>query len=182
LDAKLRHAARDELKRFQKNIGTTTIYVTHDQIEAMGLGDRIAVMNQGKVHQIGTPQEVYHEPADTFVATFLGSPPMNLIERDEVLIGFRPESFLPKAILSAHDELVSFQFRVRRVEHLGADRLLYGSLKSEKGDSGINAIAMLPINVDVSIREGQSYEFAVRAQDLKFFDRETGLRIGSKPL
>ncbi|MFQ5894431.1 MAG: ABC transporter ATP-binding protein, partial [Nitrospinota bacterium] len=68
LDAKLRTSARDELQQFQRRIGTTTIYVTHDQVEAMGLGDRIAVMNEGKVRQIGTPREVYHEPADTFVA------------------------------------------------------------------------------------------------------------------
>lgn len=182
LDAKLRHSARDELKRFQRNIGTTTIYVTHDQIEAMGLGDRIAVMNQGQVRQIGTPHEVYHEPADTFVATFLGSPPMNLIEKADYLIGFRPESFLPKAIYNAHDDLVGFPFRVRRVEHLGADRLLYGSLGGDKDDSGMSTIAKLPFNVDVSIREGQSYEFAVRTCDLKFFDRKTSLRTDARPL
>src|SRR5512138_820797 len=79
LDAKLRTSARDELKQFQKRIGTTTIYVTHDQVEAMGLGDRIAVMQAGTVRQIGTPQEIYDEPADTFVAGFLGSPPTNLV-------------------------------------------------------------------------------------------------------
>ncbi len=79
LDAKLRTLARDELKQFQRRIGTTTIYVTHDQIEAMGLGDRIVVMCGGKVRQIGSPQEVYDKPADTFVAGFLGSPPMNLL-------------------------------------------------------------------------------------------------------
>src|ERR671935_95673 len=72
LDAKLRASARDELKRFQHEIGTTTIYVTHDQSEAMGLGDRIAVMSQGRVRQIGGPVEIYDDPADTFVATFIG--------------------------------------------------------------------------------------------------------------
>ena len=65
LDAQLRASARDELQQFQRRIGTTTIYVTHDQVEAMGLGDRIAVMKAGTVRQIGTPQEIYHEPADT---------------------------------------------------------------------------------------------------------------------
>src|SRR5205085_6368491 len=80
LDAKLRTSARDELQQFQRRIGTTTLYVTHDQVEAMGLGDRIAVMKAGKVHQMGAPQEVYNEPSDTFVAAFLGSPPMNLLE------------------------------------------------------------------------------------------------------
>ena len=87
LDAKLRNAARDEIQQFQRQIGTTTIYVTHDQVEAMGLGDRIAVLNEGRVRQIGTPQEVYHQPADTFVATFIGSPPMNLVESDGVTLG-----------------------------------------------------------------------------------------------
>src|SRR6185295_2640570 len=68
LDAKLRTLARDELQQFQRRLGTTTIYVTHDQVEAMGLGDRIVVMKAGTVRQIGTPQEIYDEPADTFVA------------------------------------------------------------------------------------------------------------------
>ena len=95
LDAKLRNSARDELKHFQRSLGTTTIYVTHDQAEAMGLGDRIAVLNQGKVRQIGTPQEIYDDPTDTFVATFIGSPPMNLVEDGATCLGFRPESFLP---------------------------------------------------------------------------------------
>src|SRR5450755_3899093 len=72
LDAKLRASAREELEQFQKRIGTTAIYVTHDQVEAMAMGDRVVVMNFGSVRQIGTPAEVYDEPADTFVATFLG--------------------------------------------------------------------------------------------------------------
>src|ERR671911_1193421 len=79
LDAKLRASARDELKRFQQRVATTTIYVTHDQAEAMGLGDRIAVLADGRVRQLGPPVEVYDNPADTFVATFLGAPPMNLV-------------------------------------------------------------------------------------------------------
>jgi multiple sugar transport system ATP-binding protein len=95
LDAKLRASARDELKRFQRRVRTTTIYVTHDQVEAMGLGDRIAVMYAGRIRQLGPPVEVYDDPADTFVATFLGSPPMNLVPRDGELVGFRPEHLLP---------------------------------------------------------------------------------------
>src|SRR5499426_3952165 len=103
LDAKLRHMARDELQQFQRRLKTTTVYVTHDQVEAMGLGDRIAVMSAGKVRQLGRPQEVYDEPADTFVAGFLGSPPMNLISVDGVLVGFRPEQLLPP-IASGREE------------------------------------------------------------------------------
>src|SRR6266536_1674644 len=77
LPPRARNSARDELKQFQRSLGTTTIYVTHDQAEAMGLGDRIAVLNQGRVRQIGTPHEIYGYPADIFAATFIGSPPMN---------------------------------------------------------------------------------------------------------
>lgn len=79
LDAKLRVVMRSELKKIQKTLGITTIYVTHDQVEAMAMSDRIAVMNKGKVLQVGTPDDLYYRPADTFVATFIGSPPMNLV-------------------------------------------------------------------------------------------------------
>src|SRR5919197_2605241 len=112
LDAKLRNSARDELKQFQRRLGTTTIYVTHDQAEAMGLGDRIAVLNQGKVCQVGTPQDIYIHPTDTFVATFIGSPPMNLIEDGATYLGFRPEAFLPRGIEAGDDNNVVFPFRV----------------------------------------------------------------------
>jgi len=80
LDAKLRVYMRAELKALQKRLGVTTIYVTHDQVEAMTMADRIAVMNEGIVQQIGTPADIYHKPANTFVAGFIGSPPMNFIE------------------------------------------------------------------------------------------------------
>jgi len=182
LDAKLRHSARYELKRFQQEIGTTTIYVTHDQVEAMGLGDRIAVMSKGKVRQIGTPHEIYHEPANIFVATFMGSPPMNLIQKDDVLVGFRPESFLPKEIYDVKVDLTDFPFHVRRVEHLGADRLIYGSLERDGDPEETGTIAKVPLNVSVAIKEGHVYEFAVRVQDIKFFDKETGLRTEKSPL
>ena len=79
LDAKLRVVMRRELKRLQKSLGITTIYVTHDQVEAMSMSDRIAVMNKGRVIQIGTPDDLYYKPQDVFVATFIGSPPMNIV-------------------------------------------------------------------------------------------------------
>ncbi|MHB9062104.1 MAG: ABC transporter ATP-binding protein, partial [Desulfobacteria bacterium] len=87
LDALLRTSAREELRQFQRRVGVTTIYVTHDQVEAMGLGDRIVVMSQGRIRQIGTPMEIYLWPADTFVATFVGSPPMNLLDHGDTLLG-----------------------------------------------------------------------------------------------
>jgi len=178
LDAKLRMSARDELQQFQRRMGTTTIYVTHDQVEAMGLGDRIAVMSAGQVRQIGKPQEVYDEPADTFVAGFLGSPPMNFFERDGALIGFRPEQLLPKGAYASHDPRVDFWFHVERVENLGADRLLYGSLRDIASERKI--IVNLPSTVQLAVESGRAYELSIRRQDLKFFDKESGRRTSDR--
>jgi multiple sugar transport system ATP-binding protein len=180
LDAKLRTAARDELQQFQRRLGTTTIYVTHDQIEAMGLGDRIAVMQGGQVRQLGTPLEVYGEPADTFVAGFLGSPPMNIMDGPDCLVGFRPEHFLPRTAREDDGRLVTFPFRVTRLEYLGADRLLYGVLEGKFQDT--RAIARLPSTVTVTIEPGQRYDFTVPEQELKLFDRATGLRTAPRPI
>jgi multiple sugar transport system ATP-binding protein len=180
LDAKLRASARDELQQFQRRIATTTIYVTHDQIEAMGLGDRIAVMQGGRVRQLGTPPEVYGDPADTFVATFLGSPPMNVVDGPDCLVGFRPEHFLPREAHDAGSPLVALGFRVARVEYLGADRLLYGVLEGKFQDA--RAIGRLPSTVAMPIEAGRRYDFAVPERDLKFFDRATGLRTAPRPV
>jgi multiple sugar transport system ATP-binding protein len=172
--------ARDELQQFQRRMKTTTVYVTHDQVEAMGLGDRIAVMNAGQVRQLGRPQDVYNDPADTFVAGFLGSPPMQFFENDGALVGFRAENLLPKAVYSTDEPLVSFFYRVTRVEDLGADRLLYGSLRDLAPDTKM--IVNLPSTIHLSVTPGDSYEFACKANDLKFFDPKTGLRVPSRPL
>src|SRR5207244_8751981 len=103
------------------------IYVTHDQVEAMAMAERTVVLQQGFARQIGTPKEVYDDPADTFVATFLGSPPMNLLESDDVIVGFRPEHFLPADRLPEGSR-IPLRFRVTYLEFLGAERILYGSL------------------------------------------------------
>ncbi len=179
LDAKLRASARDELQQFQRRIGTTTIYVTHDQVEAMGLGDRIAVMQTGTVRQIGTPHEVYDEPADIFVAGFLGSPPMNLVDAGEVLVGFRPEHFLPRQTQNG-GALVKLDFRLTRVEYLGADRLLYGVLEGRFTDA--KAIAKLPSTVSTAVEVGRTYAFGVREAEFRFFDKSTGLRTAARAL
>jgi multiple sugar transport system ATP-binding protein len=182
LDAKLRNTARDELKRFQRQIKTTTVYVTHDQVEAMGLGDRIAVMDQGKVRQVGTPQEVYEMPVDTFVATFVGQPPMNLLlARDPALppgtlLGFRPEHFLPRDHVSASEPLQRFPFAVRRVEYLGSDRYVYGTIADGVADDA-TVIAKLPATVGMAIPEGETLEFAVPRRVLRYFDGTTGARL-----
>jgi multiple sugar transport system ATP-binding protein len=180
LDAKLRTSARDELQHFQRRLGTTTIYVTHDQVEAMGLGHRIAVMSKGQVRQMGPPQEVYNDPADTFVAGFLGSPPMNFFERNGALVGFRPEQILPKGQYSTQEPLVDVWYRVDRVENLGADRLLYGALRDLAPE--VKMIVNLPFTVHLPVTEGQAYEFSIKKSDLKFFDKGTGLRVAPRPL
>jgi multiple sugar transport system ATP-binding protein len=179
LDAKLRAAARDDLLTFQKGLGITAIYVTHDQVEAMGMGDRIAVMNQGKVRQFGTPEEVYNDPADTFVATFLGSPPMNLVEHQDFLIGFRPEHLLPESVDHERDR-IPFTFHVNRIENLGSERFLYGHLDDFASETRV--IAMLPSTVTMPIAPDQSHPFAVARHRIRFFDKETGLRIEAQQL
>ncbi len=174
LDAKLRTAARAELQQFQRRMGTTTIYVTHDQVEAMGLGDRIVVMNHGKVRQIGSPREVYDDPADTFVAGFLGSPPMNLLERDDFVAGFRPEHFLPVGHYGTGKPLVRLWLQIQRLENLGGGTLLYGTMRDTFPNEKI--IVNIASTVELRVKPGETYEFAIKEKDIKFFDRKTGLR------
>jgi multiple sugar transport system ATP-binding protein len=173
LDAKLRASARDELKRFQRRVRTTTIYVTHDQVEAMGLGDRIAVMYAGRIRQLGPPVEVYDNPLDTFVATFLGSPPMNLVPRDGVQVGFRPEHLLPATRVHGDGRLV-VPFQVDRVEHLSGDRHLYGTVRGLGAETRV--IARLPATVTEPVEAGEEHQFAVHAERLRFFDAGSGER------
>jgi multiple sugar transport system ATP-binding protein len=178
LDAKLRLSAREELERFHRRVGTTTIYVTHDQVEAMAMGDRIVVLNKGMVHQFATPKEVYDNPADTFVATFLGSPPMNLIENDGVIVGFRPEHFRLAEDMKDQAK-VTFKFRVENVEYLGAEFILSGSLVSGRAE-GKKVISRLLIGGAFNL--GIVYDFAVAERELKFFDRDTEKRIEPRAL
>ncbi len=173
LDAKLRVSAREELRRFQRRIGVTTIYVTHDQVEAMGLGDRIVVMNRGSIRQVGEPREIYERPADTFVAGFIGSPPMNLVEQGDRLVGFRPERFLPAALTPKADA-VAWSFDVTWVEDLGAERLVYGTLGGKASEGRV--VSRIPASVPIAIEAGRAYPFSVDRVDLRWFDRATGLR------
>jgi multiple sugar transport system ATP-binding protein len=178
LDAKLRLSARAELERFHRRVGTTTIYVTHDQVEAMAMGDRVMVLNKGVVRQLGTPKEVYDDPADTFVATFLGSPPMNLIEYGEAIVGFRPEHFrLGEEIKEA--EKVPFKFRVEHVEYLGAEFILSGVLVGGKAD-GKKVIARLLLGHSYEV--GATYDFAVPQAELKFFDATTQTKVPARSI
>ncbi|HYJ12030.1 MAG TPA: ABC transporter ATP-binding protein [Thermomicrobiales bacterium] len=171
LDAQRRASARDELQQFQHEIGTTTIYVTHDQVEAMGMGNRIAVIDGGRVRQIGTPREIYEEPADTFVATFLGSPPMNLVEQDDEVIGFRPENFHLvhdcEVDAASHTQYLLTDIRE---EYLGSEKLVYGEV------NGVRAVARMAANTEIPVPEGGQLTMAVRHSDLRVFEKESGLR------
>jgi ABC-type sugar transport system ATPase subunit len=120
LDAPLRVQARGEIRRLQQEVGTTTIYVTHDQLEALTLGDRLAVLNDGALEQVGTPEEVYDRPANRFVGGFIGSPPMSFLRWDGELVGVRPEHVRPWA-----DGLLGpIEGRVAYLEALGRETLV----------------------------------------------------------
>jgi multiple sugar transport system ATP-binding protein len=171
LDAKLRHSARREFKRLHQETGITTLYVTHDQVEAMGLGQRIAVMNHGRIQQIGTPHEIYHEPANTFVAQFMGSPPMNLLPAGDWLLGFHPESarLTEQADLPGHHML---PVEIQQVENLGADALVYGVFTPNRTE----LILKLPERLAEGLAPGQSRTFCVPDALLRRFDPRSGLR------
>ena len=172
LDAKLRTSARDDLKDFHARVGTTTIYVTHDQVEAMGMGDRIVVMLDGRVRQVGPPLEVYEHPADTFVATFLGSPPMNLVRAPDAIVGFRPEKMLPAATVDGgRDGHAVVQLDVARIEHLSGDRHLHGTVTGLGEPTTV--IVRLPATVMTPIEVGTTYEMVVGHEDLRRFDLTT---------
>src|SRR5574340_1084116 len=168
LDAKVRHTAREELKLFQREINVTTIYVTHDQAEAMGLGDRIAVMHEGTIRQIGTPDSIYNDPENIFVAGFVGIPPMNFMEQEGLVVGFRPESLLPAEALPDKD-CMRLRLLVERVEDLGSHRLVYGAIGKDK--------VIANHSLRIRLAEGDEHVFSVCHQELRRFDRSTGLRV-----
>ncbi len=129
LDAKLRAQTRIEIQKLHRELGITSLFVTHDQVEAMTLAQRMLVMNAGVMEQFGTPEEVYHRPASTFVASFIGSPPMNLLKnapggKPGTIMGVRPEH------LDLSDS--GWALRVETTELLGAERLVYGRLGDEQ--------------------------------------------------
>ncbi|MGH7075591.1 MAG: ABC transporter ATP-binding protein [Stellaceae bacterium] len=179
LDAQVRARARAELRQLHQRTGVTTIYVTHDQVEAMGLGNRVAVMRLGKLRQLGAPQELYNEPADTFVAGFIGTPPMNLLEHGKIIIGFRPEHLLPRAAVPDGNDFVAFQVRITQTEYLGSEWLAYGSLDGGFGDSKV--LCKLQQSAIEKVKVGEIQEFAVARAQLRFFDKETGLRTAPVP-
>ncbi|MEN3366822.1 MAG: sn-glycerol 3-phosphate transport system ATP-binding protein [Burkholderiales bacterium] len=188
LDAKLRVQMRLEIQKMHRALGTTSLYVTHDQVEAMTLGQRMIVMNAGRAEQIGTPAEVYGKPATTFVASFIGSPPMNLLKGRvsgdgmhfepggaaialptansalagrEVVLGVRPEHLiLGKPGLS---------LQVEMVEALGADVLIHADA------GGQSVVIRAPAGADVAA--GQSVTAGFDATSVHWFDAQTTRRL-----
>ena len=166
LDAKLRVDMRREIVSLQRSLGTTTVYVTHDQTEAMTMGTRIAVMKDGVLQQADTPQKVYNEPANLFVARFIGSPPMNVWEETVLdapcVAGIRPEHVHPGG--------EGYRARVENVERTGREALVF--LEAE----GIGPLTMAA-GADFSARPGEGISITLDRSRMHYFDRETGLRI-----
>ena len=189
LDAKLRVQMRFEIQKLHRRLATTSLYVTHDQVEAMTLAHRLIVMNAGKAEQVGTPMEVYENPATVFVAGFIGSPAMNFLPGKgegngrvaldgsgsvpvavpvaagrKVTVGVRPEHFAPSAPSAA-----SVVGSVEMVEALGADTLVH------VGVSGRPVIARLPHGAPAAV--GEPMALAARPDRVYLFDAETGERL-----
>ncbi len=191
LDARLRNHMRVEIKQLHRRLGTTTVYVTHDQVEAMTLAQRMVVMNHGRIEQVGTPEEVYAQPASTFVAGFLGAPPMNLLAAHistdgthvlvddlaplplpapqpalagrAVTLGLRPEALLP-----AVDG--RWPLTLNLLEALGGELLLHGSL-------GRQACVLRVATTASPWREGDTLRVDVASTALHLFDAASGQRL-----
>ena len=186
LDAKLRVQMRVEIKRLQRSLGTTSVYVTHDQMEAMTMADRLVVLNAGNIEQVGTPIELYEKPASTFVATFIGSPSMNLLESGastlwqpgsaisvpsgSFTLGVRPEDM---RIIEAGEPAAdgfNADVRIDAIELVGAESFIHGSLSDGK-----------PLVFRVAGRSGHAIDEVVNvgasAQNVHLFDAN-GRRIG----
>jgi sn-glycerol 3-phosphate transport system ATP-binding protein len=167
LDAKLRAQTRIEIQKLHNELGITSLFVTHDQVEAMTLAQRMIVMNAGVMEQFGTPEEVYHTPASIFVASFIGSPPMNLLHhapnsKPGTILGIRPE----------HLDITStgWEVRVDTVELLGAERLVYATMGGDR----------LIVRIDegsASPKAGDTIHVTPREDRLHWFDAATGKRL-----
>ncbi len=195
LDAKLRVQMRVEIKRLQENLGITSIYVTHDQVEAMTLGHRLMVLNSGNVEQLGTPLELYERPASLFVAEFIGSPAMNIVDMEvsadgndivfakgitltlgggglkdyagkAVKLGLRPEH-----LEIASDAVGALPLNVTLVEHLGADTLIHGHFGDAKTDLTVRCSGTQ------TVKAGEQLPITVTRDHIHLFDPQTERRI-----
>jgi ABC-type sugar transport system ATPase subunit len=179
LDAKLRVQTRGEIKRLQKEIGTTTVYVTHDQVEAMTMGDRIAVMNHGRLEQVGTPAELYDEPANVFVAGFVGSPGMSFAPAgrlgldlgapDDAIVGVRPEH---ARTWGEGDGLVGpLDGQAEYVEALGRETFI-----GVRHDDETRLV--LCVEGRSAVQPGDRVSYGLVREGLRFFDPESGRARG----
>ncbi|MBY0362415.1 MAG: sn-glycerol-3-phosphate import ATP-binding protein UgpC [Phreatobacter sp.] len=193
LDAKLRIQMRVEIKKLQRALGVTSVYVTHDQLEAMTLADILVVMSKGHVEQQGSPLDLYEKPASTFVASFIGAPPMNLIPVGAgengpqaagltggrglaippggATLGVRPEHLMVVAG-PVPDDSLGITFPVSAVEAVGAETFVYGPI----GGNGQEIIARLPGKA--LLAPGTPVSVAATAEHLHLFDSQTGKRLG----
>ena len=174
LDAKLRAQTRLEIEKLHRELGITSLFVTHDQVEAMTLAQRMIVMNAGRMEQFGTPEEVYHRPATTFVASFIGSPPMNLLERapgipQGLVLGVRPEHL--RVVPSD-----GWRMRVQTIEMLGAERLVYGHLAGDADGQGGEWAILRMHETETPPALGESLLVAPLQDRVHWFDASTGLR------
>jgi sn-glycerol 3-phosphate transport system ATP-binding protein len=189
LDAKLRGSMRVEIHRLQRSFGTTSIYVTHDQLEAMTLADLLVVMNAGRVEQIGPPLEIYERPATTFVATFIGAPPMNLIhvtasEAAELsrgvplpeggVIGVRPDELTLVGPDVRPAAGLALDFAVTAVERIGPECLVYGTPQTGRGDLVVRVLGAAAPTPGNTVR-------AVAAADRLHLFAASGTRLRSPP-
>ena len=192
LDAKLRIQMRVEIKKLQRALGITSIYVTHDQLEAMTLADMLVVMNKGKVEQIGPPLTLYERPQTTFVAGFIGAPPMNLIELPEggipglalakppragkLTLGIRPEHFELATMDDRGAHALDIHLTLSAVEAVGSETFLYGAIGGqETGKPGREIIVRVPGKAEIEI--GAKLRAVAETKNLHFFDPDTGERI-----
>lgn len=171
LDAKLRSQTRLEIQKLHRELGITSLFVTHDQVEAMTLAQRMIVMNAGVMEQFGTPEEMYHRPASTFVASFIGSPSMNLLKhapgtRAGVVTGIRPEHLDVRA--------EGWAVTVETTELLGAERLIYGRLGQGSGQEQL--IVRIEEGAQVPA-PGSVIHVTPREDRIHHFDAATGKRL-----
>jgi sn-glycerol 3-phosphate transport system ATP-binding protein len=184
LDAKLRNQMRLEIKKLQRQMGVTSIFVTHDQTEAMTLGDRIVVINDGIVEQVGTPKDIYSKPNTKFVAEFIGSPQMNIfnckidngiakidnnsinlnksINVDDASIGIRPDDI-------QISNSGSISCKANLVEYLGSDMIIYSNM----GDQEFSC----KLSSKIDVKSGDEFKFDIQPSLVHIFDNSSGKRI-----
>ena len=166
LDAKLRVQMRSEIKKLHEKLQTTFIYVTHDQTEALTMGDRVVVLDKGVIQQADSPENIYENPANTFVAGFVGSPQMNFIDSKDIpcekdaIVGIRPEK-----MVCGGDIKMTVDIEI--TELLGSERIVYFNIGGKKCSAKLSADYKL----------GKTLDLSINPADLYYFDRETGKRI-----